>query len=145
MPGYWWHCESCDSDFTFPEARASSSIVAFIWDDLVTHRWDQTLLNRICPKCSKQTVALRYEFPRRKEPESLKVVHIVGITPPDGSYLPMVWETAPLRDPEQRWFDFKYMNGRSNWGLNKAAALDKSELRRLFALYEEVTGHPLLS
>jgi hypothetical protein len=77
-----------------------------------------------------------YEFPRADKP-TIMVVHIVGLPKPNG-YLPMMWETYFLSDPDCMLFDFKYVSGRQIWGLNKAGVFSQQDLRDIFALYCEV-------
>jgi hypothetical protein len=57
----------------------------------------------------------------------------------------MMWETIPSSDRIQRWFDFKYINGRSVWGLNKAAVFTIADLKEILNKYEKLTGNPLFS
>lgn len=66
--------------------------------------------------------------------------YIVGLDI-DGEYLPMMWETYAVASPDDKWFDFKYINGRNPWGLNKAAVFVRADLNRIFALYQEKTGN----
>jgi hypothetical protein len=65
---------------------------------------------------------------------------MVGLGPFDKVYLPMMWEAYPVHAPEDRWFDFKYLNGRNLWGLNKPAVFGREDLRELFELYVQKTG-----
>jgi hypothetical protein len=65
---------------------------------------------------------------------------MVGLGPFDNVYVPTMWETYDVSAPEYRMFDFKYVNNRNIWGLNKPAVFTREELRELFALYELRTG-----
>jgi hypothetical protein len=69
----------------------------------------------------------------------MTLVRAVGVGPFD-DYIPMMWEAFPSDDPDARWFDFKYVRGRSAYGLNKPAVFSKPELINLFALYRRVSG-----
>ena len=145
MQGYWCQCEQCGSDAEFTAAYNTTSICTFIRDVLVPSRFDQELLLRVCPTCGKRALRITYEFPRRVR-EGLRVLHIVGHPPNEGDdYLPMMWESYPISDPDERWFHFNYMNGRNPFGLNRAAVFDMVSLRRIFEIYRERTGHPFLT
>ena len=111
----------------------------FVWDELVTTNWDQSRLVLVCPECGGEELRITYEFPRRDRVE-LTLVHAVGLGPDDGVYIPMMWETDPDWPSGHRWFDFKYVNGRQIFGLNKPAVFDQEGLRELFKLYCRVTG-----
>ncbi len=64
---------------------------------------------------------------------------MVGLGPFD-EYVSMMWETIPDGNAEDTWIDFKYINGRNIWGLNKPAVFSKSEIHDLFELYKSRTG-----
>ncbi|MDO9069072.1 MAG: hypothetical protein Q7W05_11525, partial [Deltaproteobacteria bacterium] len=134
MPGYWWQCESCGADSDFMEACGSKGIPHFIWDVLLPSKWDQSKLKSECKKCQKDSLRITYEFPRA-EKEVIRVVSIVGVGPYNNIYLPMMWETYMVGNEDDRLFDFKYLNGRNVWGLNKAAVFGRQELKELFDLY----------
>jgi hypothetical protein len=144
MAAYWWECEGCGKSVDFPNATGAGGITRFIRDILLPSDWDQSLLLRQCTACDKPLLRMTYEFPRGKETVSLHTVHIVGLDKDE--YLPMMWETCPMDSPqerwlsEERWFDFKYINKSSIFGLNKPAVFLQDELRRLFDLYRTKTG-----
>ena len=52
----------------------------------------------------------------------------------------MMWGAETSDDPGLRVFDFKYMERRSNWGLNKPAVLTRDDMRGLFTLYAAKRG-----
>lgn len=135
--GYWWECEQCGHACTFLEACGSKSLAAFVWNVLLPAHWDQRVLTKRCLACLADSMRITYEFPRTDR-EVLRVVSIVGVSP-RGKYLPMMWETYPVSDPDDRWFDFKYLNGVNPWGLNKPPVLSREDLRMLFVTYEERT------
>jgi len=83
---------------------------------------------------------ITYDLPRQKDPITLNVKRIIGIPPSEDGYLPMMWETTHINHPNDSWFDFKYMNCRNSWGLNKAAVFTKDEFHRLITIYETHTG-----
>jgi hypothetical protein len=56
----------------------------------------------------------------------------------------MMWETYPVSDPDDRWFHFNYLNGRSPFGLNRAAVFDLSNLNAIMAMYKDRTGASVL-
>jgi len=51
----------------------------------------------------------------------------------------MMWETKSLGE-EINFYDFKYINGRSVYGLMKPAIFSRENLKQLFNLYDEKTG-----
>jgi hypothetical protein len=136
MPGYWWQCHVCNATTDFLAATSTRSLPAFLRDRMVHSKWDQALLALPC-KCGAE-MRITYDFPRQQK-EVLQVVRMVGIEW-DPEYLMMMWETAPASDPNERWFDFKYLRGRNPWGLNKAAVFSKATLTEIFALYREKAG-----
>lgn len=138
MPAYRWQCESCGALSDFREACNCRGIAHYIWDVLIPSSWDQSKMLLTCSKCNKQSMRITYEFPRRDK-VLLQVIHIVGLGPIDGIYIPMMWETKPSED-DVNWFDFKYINRRNAWGLNKAAVFSRENLKQLFNLYREKTG-----
>ena len=143
MPGYWWRCEACGNTQTFKNQTGRTSVPAFLRDDLIPAKWKQSLLAQPCGKCGEPGMRIAYEFPRRDKP-TIMVVHIVGLPKPNG-YLPMMWETYFLSDPDCKLFDFKYVSGRQIWGLNKATVFSQQDLRDIFALYckvVDVRGFP---
>lgn len=83
---------------------------------------------------------ITYLFPR-KEKETLRVVHIIGLGKPGDDYIPMMWETYPLGEKEIHWFDFKYINKRNILGLNRPAVFTHDDLKKLFDLYRTKTGN----
>jgi hypothetical protein len=138
MPSYWWACSTCHAETRF-EDEVEKGPVLFLYCDLAND-WDQQKLVRKCRSCKTGSLRMAFHFPR-KERERLTVVHIVGLTPVgDEKYLPMLWETIPSSSPDERWFHFNYMNGKSNWGLNKAAVFTAGEMKRLLDLYFAKTG-----
>ncbi len=99
------------------------------------------MLLRNCLRCGCRSIRITYDFPRA-ERERVRLAHIVGLRRPDDPFVQMMWEGGPDNYPQERWFDFKYMNGRSNWGLNKPAIIRQDQLRELFDLYRQKTGKP---
>lgn len=142
MLGYWWECEGCGKQSNFAQVTDSRTLVAYIRDRLVPSKWDQTVLYLKCPQCHVGNMRITYEFPRCDK-EVVRVVHIVGLII-NGEYLPMMWESYPVASPDQRWFHFNYVNGRNRWGLNRAAVFSGEDLQKLFALYREKTGQPII-
>lgn len=140
MAAYWWQCEKCSSVFNFDEVSDSRGITHFIWDVLVPSSWNQANLVKKCKKCGKSSLRMAYEFPRADK-VTLLVFHMVGLGPFDDVYIPMMWETKPLGSDEANWFDFKYINGRNLYGLNKPAVFTRDNLEELFSLYKKKTGH----
>lgn len=139
MPAYWWECEECSTKYEFGQVCPSRGMPHYIRDFLVPSNWDQDHLLINCPDCGNNTLHIAYEFPR-KEKESIRVIHIVGLGTPGDEYIPMMWETSPAPHDGNNWFDFKYINGRNVFGLNKPAVFHRSDLRMLFNLYSEKTG-----
>ncbi|MCH7950972.1 MAG: hypothetical protein IH875_10945 [Candidatus Dadabacteria bacterium] len=139
MPPYWWECEKCEQTYYFEDVTSSNTIVKFIWDELLTSAWSQELLQKECNKCKENKLRISYHFPS-KDNLKLRVVHIVGLEL-ENEYLPMMWETYFTHNPSENVFDFKYLNGRNIWGLNKPAVLSKGELSQIFALYSKRTGN----
>jgi hypothetical protein len=139
MAAYWWACKTCNTSLDFLSATGHKGISHYIWDVLIPSAWDQMLLLLPCKKCGLNTLQIAYDFPR-SDKESVRVVHIVGLGPFD-DYVPMLWETYPVPIESETWFDFKYVNGRSVWGLNKPAVFSSKDLRSIFALYQDKTGH----
>jgi hypothetical protein len=82
---------------------------------------------------------MAYNFPRTIEPLILRLVHLVGVRV-DDTYLPMMWEAYPTNSPDDRWFDFKYINGYAIFGLNRPAVFSREDLRQLFVLYRAKTA-----
>ena len=140
MQSYWWQCTQCGTSRTFAEECATRGVVHFLWDVLLPAEWDQSLLVRTCAVCQSHSLRITYEFPRA-EKETMRTLHIVGI--PQDTYLPMLWETSPDPDLRERWFDFKYVQGRSVWGLNKPAVLTNVALTRLIDLYRVKANCPI--
>jgi|SRR5687767_4631249 len=140
MARYWWQCISCGDRPAWLAVCESKSIAAFIWDELASSGWDQSLLRRRC-KCRRRSLYITYRL-QRGDPERVSVKHIVGL-PLDDSYLPMVWETFRHGTPRTKWVDFKYQRGRSPWGLTKRVVLKKEHLSRLLRAYENATGQGL--
>jgi len=137
MPGgWWWECEKCSKTFDFQHVCDSENIASFIQDKL-RKNWNQDLLIQKCPKCRSRTLRIAYEFPREKR-EHFRVYHIVGIV--DGEFIPMMFETKGRPKYKDSLFDFKYIVGRSPFGLNKAAVFSKEDLKELFKLYCKKTG-----
>lgn len=139
MAGYWWQCENCVTESTFQEACDSRGIAHFIWDVLIPSSWDQTKLVKNCKNCGKQSLKITYQFPKKKEKVVFRVIHIVGINPFE-DYIPMMWETYQVGYEKDSIFDFKYVVGRSIYGLNKPAVFSRDDLKKLFALFCEKTG-----
>lgn len=143
MPGYWWECEDCAFVLaSFKEACGSNSVAAFIWDKLRLSNWDQTLLQQKCSKCGQQALRVTYEFPG-KDKQKVRVLHILGHFREGKTYLPMLWETCFVSEPENHLVDFKYIDRHNGYGLNKPAVLDRENLSTLLGLYREKTGEAL--
>jgi hypothetical protein len=140
MPSYWWKCLACERKAEFKKVSSSKGITDFIWDELVSSSWDQSALVLNCPYCDEVQLHIAYEFPRKKDGVELSVVHIVGLGPIDNVYIPMMWETFPNGNKKERWFDFKYVNGRQIYGLNKPAVFTQEMLNELFNKYCTITG-----
>ncbi|MBV9860247.1 MAG: hypothetical protein JO038_09120 [Alphaproteobacteria bacterium] len=140
MASYWWQCDTCQVETPFNDVSPSTGIVSFIRRVLLPSNWDQSKLVLPCPKCGKPELRITYDFPRGDGPVRLSIVHVVGLIHGDDAYyLPMMWETQPSSD-EGTWFDFKYINGNSIYGLNRPAVFSRDELRTLFKEYERYCG-----
>jgi len=139
MASYWWQCDTCQIEEPFHAVSAATGIVSFIRKILLPSGWDQSKLVLPCPKCAKPELRITYDFPREDERVRLSIVHIVGLIHDDAYYLPMMWETQPSTD-EETWFDFKYINGNSIYGLNRPAVFSRIELTKLFQTYEQRCG-----
>jgi hypothetical protein len=139
MGSYWWECSNCGTQYDFQTICQSRGITHYIWDVLIPSGWDQDHLVKNCTKCDKNILRITYIFPRA-EKTHLQVKHIVGLGPFDDVYVPMMWETIPDGNNDETWIDFKYINGRNIWGLNKPAVFSKEDMRNLFQLYRERTG-----
>jgi hypothetical protein len=141
MPGgYWWECEKCAKQFDFRTACASRGVAHYIQDHLKKD-WAQTLLVRDCPECNSHSLRIAYEFPRQKgEKQCFRVYHVVGIDWNNGKYVPMMWATKQLPYNGEMLYDFKYISGRSIFGLSKAAVFSQKELRKVFDLYCQKIG-----
>jgi len=141
MPGYWWQCEHCLGNATFAAACNTTSICRFIRDVLMPADFNQELLLQMCAQCGDRALRITFDFPRG-DPETVRLLHLVGRPQETGSpYLPMMWETYPVSDPEARWFHFNYMNDRNPYGLNRAAVFDSTSLEAIFDLFSQKTGH----
>ena len=139
MPGYWWECGACDNTYDFGEACESRGLPHYIRDVLIPSDWEQSYLFLKCPGCDSKALQIAYEFPRT-EKESIRIIRIVGLGSYESKYVPMMWETSPAPYNGVIWFDFKYINGRSVFGLNKPAVFQRNDLLALFRLYCEKTG-----
>lgn len=139
MASYWWECSSCGSQHEFSNVCQSGGIAHYIWDVLISSGWDQSHLLQDCMKCGQHALRITYIFPRKDE-TLLQVKHLVGLGPFEDIYVPMMWETIPDGSIDETWIDFKYINGRNIYGLNKPAVLSKQNIRELFQLYRERTG-----
>lgn len=138
MPSYWRECGECKTKYEFPEVTESKGVTHYIQDVLVPPDWDQSLLLKQCPACGKNELRIAYFFPREDQAHLL-VKHIVGLGP-FGEYVPMMWETIPDRSAKDTWIDFKYINGRNIWGLNKPAVFSKADMNAVFAKYRNKVG-----
>jgi hypothetical protein len=116
----------------------ATGIVSFIRKVLLPSDWDQSKFIQPCPKCRKHELRITYYFPRG-EPVRLSIVHIVGLKYDDAYYLPMMWEAQPAHEVGT-WFDFKYINGNSIYGLTKPAVFHRADLKKLFQIYEQKCG-----
>lgn len=134
---YWWQCISCGDRPAWLAVCESKSIAAFIWDELRSSGWDQSLLRRKC-ECGRRSLYITYRL-QRGDPERVSIRHIAGL-PLDDDYLPMVWETFRHATPKTKWIDFKYQRGRSPWGLTKRVVLKKEQLSRLLRVYDRATS-----
>ena len=138
MASYWWECANCSAKFEFQDVCESRGITHYIWDVLIPSDWKQSHLLKKCPKCNQEELRVTYVFPRADQTH-IQVKHIVGLGPFD-EYISMMWETVPDGSKEKTWLDFKYINGRNIWGLNKPAVFSKEDIRKLFQLYRDRTG-----
>lgn len=142
LTGYWWRCGDCQQDFRFRDVTNSTGAPSFIWDELRTADWDQSLLTRDCPQCGTNSLKMTYEFPRARK-ETLTVRRIVGLDPNEDGYMPMLWETIPETEPDKRWLDFKYQTKRNATGLNRPPVFSKASFARLISRYQEISGEEL--
>ena len=133
MPSYWWQCLNCNKFFNFQEVTNSKGISHFIWDELYLSDWDQNILIKNCPSCKNHQLKISYEFPR-KDKIILYVNNIVGITK-DNNFMQLLWATSPIEDLNDVWYDFKYLNGKSIFGLTKPVVFDKEELKNIMELF----------
>lgn len=138
MASYWWECSNCSTIYDFPTICESLGITHYIWDILLPSGWNQRHLTKKCLKCGRDSLRITYIFPRTDKTH-LQVKHLIGLQPL-GDYLPMLWETIPNGNITGTWIDFKYVNGRNIWGLNKPAVFTREKIRNLFDLYREITG-----
>lgn len=138
MPGYWWGCEKCDTMNDFQAISSTSGIYEFIWKILLPAEWNQSLLVQECRHCNELASRITYKFPRKEE-LLFRVVHIVGLDPEDG-YLPMMWATYAVGEPNNLKYDFKYLTKGSLYGLNRPAIFTRNDLCELFDLYRLRTG-----
>lgn len=138
MASYWWECSRCSAQSDFPTVCQSRGITHYIWDVLIPSDWNQDYLLKQCVNCNHRTVRITYVFPRADKTH-IQVKHMIGLGPFD-LYIPMMWETIPDGNDEETWIDFKYINGRNIWGLNKPAVFSKESMRKLFQLYRERTN-----
>jgi hypothetical protein len=138
MAAYWWECSSCETKYDFHDVCESEGITHYIWDILIPSGWDQAKLLKKCNSCGQDHLRITYIFPRA-DTTHIQVKHIVGLGPFE-EYVPMMWETIPDGDHEETWIDFKYINGRNVWGLNKPAVFSKEDMRKLFNIYRDLTG-----
>jgi hypothetical protein len=144
MPGaYWWECEKCSKQFDFKSSKCGSEGIAHFIQDYLRKNWDQNLLIQECPECKILSLRIAYEFPKKKDKLSFRVYNIVGIDYDNGAYIPMMWATKELPYNEEILYDFKYISGRKNFGLSKAAIFSQEDLKKLFRLYCEKTGAEL--
>jgi hypothetical protein len=142
MKGYWWQCENerCNNyrqrlefqDVFKTEDVPVNNMCQFIRKRLFPSDWDQDLLARPCAQCHENSVRIAYEYEREQDPERLTLIHLVGIG--DAKWLGMMWESIAQGSESEPWFSFSYLYG-SSFGLNKAAALSRNDLKNLFALY----------
>ena len=144
MPAYWWQCDKCERESSFESVVNSRGLPHYIRDVLIPSGWNQNLLVRPCGSCEGGHAYITYEFPR-SDREIVRVIHIVGLGDENEDYIPMMWETHFAPYEAETCFDFKYIRGRSAFGLNKPAVLSKSELQELFSLYERSTGNNILN
>ena len=143
MKGYWWQCENerCKSyrkrlefqDVFRDEDIPVNNVCQFIRKRLLPSGWDQNLLARPCAQCHENSLRISYEYERQKDPEKLTLIHIVGVG--DDYWLRMMWESIAQGNESEPWFSFNYLYGNRCFGLNKAAALYREDLKNLLALY----------
>jgi len=148
MKGYWWQCENekCDNyrqrlefqDVFKYEVVAVKDIGQFIRIHLFPSGWDQNLLARKCAQCHGNSLRITYEYERKTDLEKLTLVHIVGIG--DAKWLGMMWESIAQGSESEPWFSFNYLYGKGSFGLNKAVALSRIDLKSLFVLYTQKVG-----
>ncbi len=143
MAGYWWECDTCDYGHNrinnFKEVCNHISIYYFLWDDIYVNGWNQDKLVHLCRNCNNGRLHITYNFPKKDE-DIYRVLHIVGLDPWQGTWLPMMWETNEIKDIYKiSYFDFKYLSkGRGGtWGLNKAAIFSQQQLVQVFGLYSD--------
>src|SRR5437867_2149365 len=127
MASYWWECSHCSAEYDFPTTCQSKGITHYIWDVLIPSAWNQDHLLKQCGTCNQNSLRITYIFPRADKTH-IQVKHMVGLGP-FGEYVPMMWETIPDGDDQETWLDFKYINGRNIWGLNKPAVFNKENIR----------------
>lgn len=139
MASYWWECDNCKIEKPFHEVTEATGIVSFLRKVLLPSDWDQSKLMMPCQSCGTNGLRIKYDFPREDNPVRLSIVHVVGLIRDDATYLPMMWETQPSGE-KATWFDFKYVNDNSIYGLNKPAVFTRAELKELFRIYERKCG-----
>lgn len=139
MSRYGWQCTACGEKPAWLTVCESSSIAAFIWDELAPSGWDQRLLRRKC-SCGRHALRITYRL-RRGDPDRVSINRIVGLRA-EGDYLPMLWETFRHSSPRTAWIDFKYQRGRSPWGLTKRVVLTRPQFTRLLRAYARATVPP---
>lgn len=154
--GYWWECTNINCEY-----RQKKPTIIKLIRKLSYSKWDQSLLKKECPEngCSGQ---MRIAFYRDlKEKKVVFLHHVVGIRSDDKirepketpmgplieitNYLPMMWEWSYKETDydNKSYFDFKHINvGYPNLKtLTSIVSLTEKELKRIFELYRNKTGH----
>lgn len=143
MEGYWWQC-GCGHKTKDLSSYKGGAIPGYIRDEVINSGWNQGSLSQDCPKChAANSMRITYEFPG-SEVGTVQVIHMVGLDSGDGDYVPMFWETAPVKNPTEPMFQFNYIRGKNATGFNRAAILSLADIRELLELYEQKTGNRLL-
>lgn len=133
---YWWECESCHNTFEFSEITKSKGIAHFIWYELLPENWNKDKLVSFCKSCKIFSIRITYLFPRKDEIK-IQLLSIVGLK--YTNFLPMMWETKEAYNNVLQ-FDFKYLVGRSVWGLNKPAVFTQEDLKTIFNRFAKINN-----
>jgi hypothetical protein len=144
MPGYWWECESNGSHrfdishFHKNKMNGYTGMASFI-KDVMAFQWNRNELLQHCDKCKRNTMRITYKYSCKSNTnDKYRVITIVGLNS-NTTYIPMMWETCSVID-EYTYYDFKYIIGRSVYGLNKPAIFTRQQLNEIIKLYGVITG-----